>query len=70
MYLFTLLTRLLPARLQPYAKAVYPALGAIVAVAVQWVATGEFDRAEFATAVSGVAAALLAYAPPNLTTAR
>jgi hypothetical protein len=65
MYLFNRLTALLPTGLQPYAKAVYPALGTIVGVAVQWIATGEFDRAETVTAISGAIAALLAYAPPN-----
>lgn len=42
--------------------AVLPTLGGVLAVGVQWLATGEFDRAEFATAIGTVAAALLAFA--------
>jgi hypothetical protein len=41
--------------------AVLPTLGGVVAVAVQWVATGEFDRAELATALSAVSASALAF---------
>jgi hypothetical protein len=41
--------------------AVLPTLGGVVAVAVQWVATGEFDRAELATALSAVCASALAF---------
>lgn len=40
--------------------AALPTLGGVIAVLIQWVATGEFDRAELATAVSAVAASVLA----------
>jgi hypothetical protein len=42
--------------------AVYPTLGGLVAILVQWIATGTLDRAELATAVGAVLAALLAFA--------
>lgn len=42
--------------------AVVPALGGLVAVGVQWIATGALDRAELATAVGAVLASLLAFA--------
>jgi hypothetical protein len=41
--------------------AVVPTLGGIVAVLIHWLATGEFDRSEFAIAVSTVVAAVLAF---------
>lgn len=42
--------------------AVLPTLGGLVAVLVQWIATGTFDRAELGTAVGAVLASLLAFA--------
>lgn len=41
--------------------AVVPTLGGLVAVGIQWIATGAFDRAELATAISTVIAAVLAF---------
>lgn len=41
--------------------AVVPTLGGVVAVVVQWIATGVFDRAELATACGTVLAASLAF---------
>lgn len=65
MFLLSKLTALLPAGLQPLAKAVWPAIGTLAAVAVQWIATGEFDRAELTTAITGLVAALVTYGVPN-----
>lgn len=65
MFLFTLLTSLLPARLQGAAKAVYPALLTVVAVLGQWVKTGAFDSAELLTALIGGATAVIVYYTPN-----
>lgn len=56
---------MLPESLRPYAKAVAPALVTLIAIVGQVIATGEFDRAEFATAVTGALTSLLAYAVPN-----
>lgn len=42
--------------------AILPTLGGVLAVLIQWVATGEFDRAELATSITAVAAAALAFA--------
>lgn len=51
--------------LKPYLKAVVPALATLIGVAGQWVATGEFDRAETATAITGGLTSLLAFAVRN-----
>lgn len=65
MHLFNLLVALLPTRLQGAAKAVYPTIVTLFGVAAQWVATGAFDTAELATAVSGGVLAILVYVLPN-----
>jgi hypothetical protein len=39
--------------------AVLPTLGGVIAVGVQWLVTGEFDKAELATALTAVGAALV-----------
>lgn len=41
--------------------AILPALGGVLAVGIQWIATGEFNRPELATALSSVVASLLAF---------
>ena len=51
--------------MRPYLKSLVPALGTLIAVAGQWVATGTFDRAEVATAITGGLSALLSYAITN-----
>ena len=56
---------MLPASLQPYAKAASPAILTLIAVVGHWIATGEFDRAETATAVTGGLSALVSYLVPN-----
>jgi hypothetical protein len=40
--------------------AVLPTLGGIIAVGIQWGVTGEFDRAELATALTAAGTALVA----------
>jgi hypothetical protein len=55
----------MPASLRPYAKSVLPFVLTLLAVLAQVIATGEFDRAEFATAFTGALAALVAYAVEN-----
>lgn len=49
----------------PYLKAIVPAVGTVLAVAIQWVATGTFSNAAFATALTGLLAATLTYLVPN-----
>jgi hypothetical protein len=66
MFALNALTNLLPAGLRPLAKACWPAIATLVAVAVQWIATGEFDRSELVTAITGLCAALLTYWVPNV----
>lgn len=55
----------MPASLRPYAKAVLPFALTLIAVIGQVIATGEFDRAEFATALTGALAALVTYSVRN-----
>jgi hypothetical protein len=61
----TALAGLLPARLQPYAKAIFPALLAAIAVLVQYANTGSFDDTAMATAITGASAALVAFHTSN-----
>ncbi len=61
----TALAGLLPAPLQPYAKAILPAILAAVAVLVQYANTGTFDDAGMATAITGASAALVAFHTSN-----
>lgn len=46
-------------------KALVPLVATIVAVAVQYALTGEFDREVVATAVTGTCASLIAFLVPN-----
>ena len=55
----------MPDSLRPYAKSVAPFVLTLLAVLSQVIATGEFDRAEFATAVTGALAALVTYTVSN-----
>lgn len=56
---------MLPKSLQPYAKAIAPFTLTLVAIAIQWAVTGEYDRAELTTTLTGLSAALLTYLVPN-----
>lgn len=56
--------------LRPYLKAVAPALLTVTAVAVQWIVTGEYDRAELVTTITGLASATLTYFVRNEDTVR
>lgn len=66
--LLKIVTRLFGKKAGRYAKAILPALGGLVAVVVQWAATGVFDRAELNTAVVAVGAAVLTALTPNAKT--
>lgn len=59
------ITALLPAQVRPYAKALYPAFGTVLAVLVTWASTGTFDAAELRTALTGGIAAVVALLVPN-----
>jgi hypothetical protein len=59
------LTALLPARLQPFAKAVYPALIALVAVVVQIASSGSIDGPALSTAVGGLVLTVVTFLVPN-----
>lgn len=49
----------------PFLKAIAPALLTVVAILIQVGVTGEFDRAELVTALTGFAASIVAYIAPN-----
>lgn len=59
------LTGLLPARLQPYAKAFLPFVGTLVAIAAQWALTGAYDKAELTTTLTGLVGVLVTFLAPN-----
>lgn len=65
MYLVSKLVDLLPRSLRPFAKAVIPAGGALLAVGVQWASTGRLDTAELVTAIVGLVAAAVSFLVPN-----
>jgi hypothetical protein len=65
MFLFDKLTALLPARLQPYAKAAYPALLTIAGVIVTAAQTGVLDTATIRTAAGGAVLTLVTLGVPN-----
>lgn len=52
-----------------FLKSLVPFVGTLVAVGLQYAVTGEFDKAEVATAVTGVAASLVTFLVPNDTNA-
>lgn len=58
-------TRLLPESWQPYAKAIAVQTAGLIAIAVQWGSTGEFDRAELVTLIGSIATTFFVYATPN-----
>lgn len=63
--IFEYLTGLLPASLQPFAKAIYPALSTVIAVVVEWISTGVYNQMELTTSIAGLASAVLVYLIPN-----
>lgn len=65
MFVLEKLTNLLPARLRPYAKAVWPAIATVIGVGVQLVQTGALDTDALKTAAAGTVLALLSYGVPN-----
>jgi hypothetical protein len=56
---------LIPAKVRPYAKAVLPLVLALVAAALQWAITGEFDTSEIATALTGIATSGVTFGTSN-----
>ena len=51
-------------------KAIVPFVGTVVAVLVQVAATGEFDQAAMATAITGILASVVVYLVPNQPSAK
>lgn len=56
---------MLPDSLKPFAKAIAPAVLTLVAVLVDWLVQGTFDRQTAAIAITGLAAAVITYFVPN-----
>lgn len=52
-----------------FLKSLVPFVGTLVAVGAQYLVTGEFDKAELATALTGLSASLIAFLVPNDTNA-
>lgn len=50
-------------------KSLLPFIGTLLAVGIQYFATGEFDKAEVATALTGISASLITLLVPNDTNA-
>lgn len=65
MFLLEKLTALLPAELQPYAKAVYPGIITIAGTLYAAVQTGVLDTVTILTAVGGMAYTLITFGVPN-----
>jgi hypothetical protein len=64
--LLSFITRVLGVKAGKAAKALVPAAGTVVAVGIQWLDTGHFDKAELATSLTGFGGAALSYIVPNL----
>jgi len=64
--MFTVLADLLPPRFRPAAKTIVAAALTVAIVAVQWLVTGELDRAELASGLTGLVTTLFVYGTPNL----
>ena len=65
MYLFDRIVGLLPPKVQPYAKSLFPAVATVVAVGLQAANTGELDTDALETAGYGAVLTLLAFLFPN-----
>jgi hypothetical protein len=55
----------LPDKLKPFAKAIAPAVLTLIAVGVDWLILGNFQRQTLAIAVTGLGAAIVTYFVPN-----
>lgn len=67
MYLLDKITNLLPVKLRPYAKGLYPPIVALVGAGASWVATGNLNTAEVRTAIGGLVLGLVSFLVPNRT---
>jgi Na+/H+ antiporter NhaD/arsenite permease-like protein len=56
----------IPTSLQPFLKAIAPALLTLVAVLVEWLVNGTWSRTNTATAITGLVAATITSFVPNL----
>lgn len=56
---------LLPERVQPYAKAVYPFVSSLVVSGVLWVTTGTYDDTNLTLNLTGIGMAFLTFLVPN-----
>lgn len=65
MYLLESLTNLLPVGARPYAKAVFPTIIALVAIATSWATTGTFNEGELRATLAAGLNALIIYGVVN-----
>jgi hypothetical protein len=54
-----------PTKLQPFLKAIAPAALTVVAVIVDWISQGKFDKQTAAIAITGLVSAIVTYFVPN-----
>jgi hypothetical protein len=66
MYLLNKIVGLLPAKLQPYAKSVIPAVVTVAVLLYSWAQSGELDGEALRDAGQMAVVALLAFLFPNL----
>lgn len=59
------LTMLLPPKLRPFSKAVWPTIATAITVVVNGIVTDAFSMQEVKLALVGVGMAILAYLTPN-----
>jgi hypothetical protein len=52
-----------------FLKSLVPFVGTLVAVGAQYLVSGEFDKAELVTALTGISAAIVTFLVPNDTNA-
>jgi len=56
---------MLPKSLQPFAKAIAPAVLTIAGVLIDWLANGSFDKQTLTIAVTGLVTSVVVYFVPN-----
>lgn len=59
------ITGLLPAKLRPYAKAIYPFVANLVFAGVAYLSTGTYDTNDLRVNVLGLIGVLLTFLVPN-----
>lgn len=56
---------ILPPKLVPYAKALYPFIATLITIAITWAVSGTFDQVELTQTAIGLGTTLLSFLVPN-----